>query len=149
MSRRIVLALDGSAESERALSIAEELAVAAQAAVTVVHVREMVLAPAGGGRPRNIDEDQIEATVRSQVARLLAAGIDAELEIVVSTYAGGPAHEIVEIASGADAWLIVAGTRGLGRIAGLLVGSVAHRLPYIARCPVLIVPPGEDTDPAA
>ena len=45
-----------------------------------------------------------------------------------------------------EAGLIIVGTRGFGVIKGMLVGSVAHRLPYIARCPVLIVPlpPVED-----
>ena len=71
---------------------------------------------------------------------LIAAGIDAELRIVASTYSGGPAHEIAEVAKEVDAGLIVAGTRGLGMIKGLLVGSVAHRLPHIATCPVLMVP---------
>ena len=65
------------------------------------------------------------------------AGIDAELRIVASTYSGGPAHDIAEVAKEVDAGLIVAGVRGLGLIKGLLVGSVAHRLPYVATCPVL------------
>ena len=144
MIKRIVLALDGSPESEHGLSVAEELARATGAAITVVHVREMMLAPVVGGVPRRIDEDQLEKRIRDQVANLVASGIDTELQIVASTYAGGPAHEIVEVAQQVDAGLIVTGSRGLGMIQGLLVGSVAHRLPYLARCPVLIVPPARD-----
>ena len=140
MIKRIVLALDGSPEAEQALPVARELALALGAAVTVVHVREMMLAPVVGGVPRRIDEGQVEAAVRTDVEELLAAGIDAELRIVASTYAGGPAHEIAEAAAAVDAGLIVAGVRGHGVIKGLLVGSVAHRLPYVAGCPVLTVP---------
>lgn len=143
MIKRIVLALDGSPESEQGLSVTEELARATGAAITVVHVREMMLAPVVGGVPRRIDEDQLEKRIRDQVASLTAAGIDTELQIVASTYSGGPAHEIVEIAQQVDAGLIVTGSRGLGMIQGLLVGSVAHRLPHIATCPVLIVPPAQ------
>jgi len=147
MIKRIVLALDGSPESQHALPVAEELARATGAAVTVVHVREMMLAPVVGGVPRRIDEEKVEATVRSSVESLLAAGIDAELRIVASTYAGGPAHEIAEVAKDVDAGLIVTGARGLGMIRGLLVGSVAHRLLYVARCPVLTVPlPHEESE---
>ncbi len=141
MIKRIVLALDGSPESEHGLSVTEELARATGAAITVVHVREMMLAPVVGGVPRRIDEDAVEQRIRTQVADLAAAGIDTELQIVASTYAGGPAHEIVEVARNVDAGLIVTGTRGIGMIQGLLVGIVAHRLPYLATCPVLVVPP--------
>jgi nucleotide-binding universal stress UspA family protein len=138
--KRIVLALDGSRESEQALPIAEELARATGAAITIVHVREMMLAPVVGGVPRRIDEAQLEAAVRADAEALIAHGIDTELRIVASTYAGGPAHEIAELAKEVDAGLIVAGVRGHGVIRGLLVGSVAHRLPYVATCPVLTVP---------
>ena len=140
MIKRIVLALDGSAEADHALPVAQELALALGAAVTIVHVREMMIAPVVGGVPRRVDEGHMEATVRADAEALIAAGIDAELRIVASTYSGGPAHEIAEVAKEVDAGLIVAGTRGLGMIKGLLVGSVAHRLPHIATCPVLMVP---------
>jgi nucleotide-binding universal stress UspA family protein len=119
--KRIVLALDGSPESQHALPVAEELARATGAAVTVVHVREMMLAPVVGGVPRRMDEGQAEATVRAGAESLLAAGIDTDLQIV-------------------------AGTRGIGVIKGLLVGSVAHRLLYIATCPVLTVPLPPDSE---
>jgi nucleotide-binding universal stress UspA family protein len=140
MIKRLVLALDGSPEAECALPVARELALALGAAVTVVHVREMMLAPVVGGVTRRIDETAIEAAVRADVESLIAAGIEADLRIVATTYAGGPAHEIAEVAQEVDAGLIVAGTRGHGVIRGLLVGSVAHRLPYVACCPVLTVP---------
>jgi nucleotide-binding universal stress UspA family protein len=137
---RIVLALDGSQEADHALPVAQELAKALGAAVTIVHVREMMLAPVVGGVTRRIDEAEVESAVRTDLAALVDAGIEADLRIVASTYAGGPAHEIAEIAKEVGAGLIVAGARGHGVIKGLLVGSVAHRLPYVAACPVLTVP---------
>jgi nucleotide-binding universal stress UspA family protein len=140
MIKRIVLALDGSPEADHALPVAQELAKALNAGVTIVHVREMMLAPVVGGVTRRIDEDTVETTVRADLATLIDAGVDADLRIVASTYAGGPAHEIAQVAQELDAGLIVAGARGLGLVKGLLVGSVAHRLPYVATCPVLTVP---------
>ena len=150
MIKRIVLALDGSPESEYALPIAQELALATGAAITVVHVREMMLAPVVGGVPRRIDAEEVEERVASDVADLVNAGVDAELQIVTSTYSGGPAHDINDVAEQVDAGLIVVGTRGFGVIKGMLVGSVAHRLPYVAKCPVLTVPfPHPEDDEAA
>jgi nucleotide-binding universal stress UspA family protein len=150
MIKRIVLALDGSPESEYAVPITQEIATGLGAAVTVVHVREMMLAPVVGGVPRRIDSDEIEARVAAHVAALTAAGVAAELRVVATTYAGGPAHDIAEAAEDVDAGMIVVGTRGLGVIKGMLVGSVAHRLPYIAKCPVLTVPlPEQELDATA
>jgi nucleotide-binding universal stress UspA family protein len=144
MIKRIVLALDGSPEADHALPIAQELAKALGAAITIVHVREMMLAPVVGGVTRRIDEQEVEATVRGDLAALIDSGVEADLRIVASTYAGGPAHEIAQVAEEIDAGLIVAGARGLGLVKGLLVGSVAHRLPYVATCPVLTVPLPDD-----
>jgi nucleotide-binding universal stress UspA family protein len=149
MIKRIVLALDGSPESDYALPITQELALATGAAVTVVHVREMMLAPVVGGVPRRVDATELEERVAEDVAALINAGVSAELQIVASTYAGGPAHEINEVAEQVDAGLIVVGTRGFGVIKGMLVGSVAHRLPYVAKCPVLTVPYPHPEDDAA
>ena len=149
MIKRIVLALDGSPESEHALPIAQEIALATKAPVTVVHVREMMLAPVVGGVPRRIDATEVEERVATDVADLVNAGVDAELQIVASTYSGGPAHEISDVADEVGAGLIIVGTRGFGVIKGMLVGSVAHRLPYVAKCPVLTVPLPPEDDAAA
>ena len=114
--------------------------------VTIVHVREMMLAPVVGGVTRRIDEQEVETTVRADLATLIDAGVEAELRIVASTYAGGPAHEIAQVAQEIDAGTYRRGARGLGLVKGLLVGSVAHRLPYVATCPVLTVPLPADAD---
>ena len=53
---------------------------------------------------------------------------------------GGAAAAIAEIADKEGADVIVAGTRGYGALAGLLVGSVTHQLLHIAHCPLLVVP---------
>jgi nucleotide-binding universal stress UspA family protein len=140
MFTRIVVGLDGSPQSDRAFVVARDLAALTKAAVTIVHVREMMLAPAVGGVPRRIDEDQIETKIRAQADELAKAGNGGELQLVATTAAGGPAHDIANVARDHDADVIVVGTRGMGVIAGLLLGSVTQRLLQIAPCPVLSVP---------
>ena len=52
---------------------------------------------------------------------------------------GDPAEEILRAAGIVHADLIVMGTRGRGRVAQALMGSVASAVIHKARCPVLIV----------
>ena len=143
MFTKIVLALDGSPPSDRAFALVRGLVGLTKARVTVVHVREMMIAPAVGGVPRRIDEESLEAKIQGQVDELSAAGVEAELRVIVTTYASGPAHDIASVAKEVGADLIAVGTRGQGLISGLLLGSVTQRLLQIAPCPILAAPAGE------
>jgi nucleotide-binding universal stress UspA family protein len=140
MFKKIVLAVDGSPPSDRAFALVHGLVGLTKAAVTVVHVREMMIAPAVGGVPRRIDEKSLEAKLQGQVDQLTAAGAEAELRVIVTTYASGPAHDIASVAKEVGADLIAVGTRGQGLISGLLLGSVTQRLLQIAPCPILAAP---------
>jgi nucleotide-binding universal stress UspA family protein len=140
MFQKIVLGLDGSPPSDRAFALVQGLVPLTKAHVTVVHVREMMIAPAVGGVPRRIDEDSLEAKIQTQVDQLTAAGATTQLRLIVSTYQSGPAHEIAAVAKEVDADLIAVGTRGQGIITGLLLGSVTQRLLQIAPCPILAAP---------
>jgi nucleotide-binding universal stress UspA family protein len=135
----IVLGLDGSELSDRAIPVAQELATVQGARIEVVHVRELMVGRAGG-YPVNPDEDEIEAKIRRQVDDLNKAGTPASLHLVTAV-THGPAHEIADVAEEVDADLIAVGTRGHAPVAGLLLGSVTQRLLHIAPCPVLAVPP--------
>jgi nucleotide-binding universal stress UspA family protein len=61
--------------------------------------------------------------------------VDWESELI-----GGPAAQaIADVAAARRADEIVVGTRGFGRMRALL-GSVAHELIHLARCPVTVIP---------
>jgi nucleotide-binding universal stress UspA family protein len=143
MFSKIVLALDGSEPSERAIPVLRELAEAGTARVDIVHVRELMVGRAGG-LPLHADEDEITERVRARAKDLADAGYDTHVH-VESTVGGGPAHVIAEIAQKVGADVIVIGTRGHSPVAGLLVGSVTQRLLHIAPCPVLSVPESAGT----
>jgi nucleotide-binding universal stress UspA family protein len=139
MFKVIVWATDGSPAAERALPLARWLAKSSGARLVVAHIDELVFGRAGGMRV-HADEEAVLDRIRARVEELVEAGIETQLEVGKVTSLG-TAHVIAEIAENAGADLIVAGTRGHGPVAGLLLGSVTHRLLHIAHCPVLAVPP--------
>ena len=138
MFRTIVLALDGSQASDRAIPVASELS-RDGAKVVVAHIREVMVGRGATGLPAHADEDELEAKIRGQAQDLKDSGIDVVIDLG-SAMAGGPAHVIADIARKEGADLIVTGTRGHSPVAGLLLGSVTQRLLHIAPCPVLVVP---------
>jgi nucleotide-binding universal stress UspA family protein len=133
----IVWATDGSEAAEAALPLARGLAESSGARILVVHVEELIVAKGGG--PMRVDEEELLATIRQTVERLTDEGLDVELK-VATVAAGGAAHVIADVARERDADLVVVGTRGHGTLAGLLLGSVTHRLLHVSPCPVLAVP---------
>ena len=82
---------------------------------------------------------EIRAEIAQEAKELSDRGIETKVELA-EVAAGGPAHAIVDIADRNDGDLIVTGTRGHGSVAGLMLGSVAHRLLHIAKRPTLAVP---------
>lgn len=138
MFKTIVVGLDGSDGSRRALPFAVELAQRDNAKIVIAHVEERIVGKGGG--PLHADEEQIVADTRRQADELFAQGIDTSVEMG-TVMVGGPAHSIDEIADKVGADLIVVGTRGHSPVAGLLLGSVTQRLLHISSRPVLAVPP--------
>jgi nucleotide-binding universal stress UspA family protein len=136
--KTIVLAMDGSEGSGRAVPVATELALRDGARVVLVHVDERIAGKAGGDiRP---DEAAIQAAVHEQAADLSKQGIETTVQMR-DVMAGGPARAIADIASEQGADLIVIGTRGHSALPGILVGGVTQRLLHLAHRPVLAVPP--------
>ena len=148
MSASIVCGVDGSAESQAALRVAARLADQLKLRLVVAHVAEPAFVPyagataVGGVAARHAVMEEVES--QQEVAeRLLeqvvvAAGVDAERRTAV----GVPAERLAEIADEVDAELIVVGSRGRGAFKAAFLGSVSNALVGVARCPVLIVPPG-------
>ena len=137
MFETVVLGLDGSESSDKALEYATELAKEHGSKIHVVHVIELVAGRGGG--TAHVNEDELKLKIRRQVDELGEAGIATELEMH-SAMVGGPAHVIADVAVRVEADVIVTGSRGHAAYAGILLGSVAQRLLHLAHCPMLIVP---------
>jgi len=137
----IIWATDGSEAADRALPYAKALAAGHDAALVVVHSKE-VFAGRAGGYPVLADEEELVTKVRGQVDEALAEGLNATFKLVRGA-APGAAHMIADVARELDADAVVVGTRGHAPVAGLLLGSVTQRLLHISPCPVLAVPAGK------
>jgi nucleotide-binding universal stress UspA family protein len=145
MFRTVIWATDGSDAADTALPMVEELAGAADRLIVVHH--DEILAGRAGGLPVAANEDELIVKIQDQTARLREHGLAAELKIVKGV-SSRSAHVIADVAIAEHADLIIVGTRGLGPVTGLVLGSVTQRLLHLAPCPVLAVPPAR-TDASA
>jgi nucleotide-binding universal stress UspA family protein len=125
----VVVGVDGSKASLRALSWAVAQARLAGAVLTPLCVRG-----GGGGAP---DEDEL-ASLRAAAE---AAGSAAEPTVPVEPQLrrGNVSHEL--LAAAADADLLVIGSRGRGGFASLLLGSTSSQVAGHATRPVVVVRP--------
>jgi nucleotide-binding universal stress UspA family protein len=137
---KILVATDGSPEAQRAERLAADLAAERHARLLLVCVADTRWAH--GPDEVAYSEVQLRAALREKVDRYLAeasdrlsAGVPAER----SRLEGEPATEILKAASEWGANLLVMGTRGRGRLRGLLLGSTAQEVLHGAKCPVLLV----------
>jgi nucleotide-binding universal stress UspA family protein len=138
MFKTIIWATDGSEAAERALPTALELTAQGNGTLLVVHA-DVRLGGRASGVPVIADEEDVESELRSKVVALVDSGIDASFRVIRGT-AKDPADLIASVAREVDADVIVVGTRGHGRVAGMLLGSVTQRLLHVSPCPVLAVP---------
>jgi nucleotide-binding universal stress UspA family protein len=138
MFKTIIWATDGSEAAERALPAALDLTAQVNGILLVVHADER-LGGRASGVPVIADEEDVEAELAAKVKELVESGVDASFRVVRGT-AKDPADLIADAAKEASADLIVVGTRGHGRVAGMLLGSITQRLLHVAPCPVLAVP---------
>jgi len=141
MYERLLVAVDHSKTTERVLAAARELASLSKGEVWVLHLREreaMGKVPGGRGLLATETADDAQTAVDAAVGELTRAGIKAQGEVRDTVY-GFAAREIVDDAKGHDVGAIVMGSKGKGDLAGLLLGSTAHKVIHLADRPVLVV----------
>ena len=140
----ILLATDGSKEAQLAATTAADLAKSTGSELHVVHVGEIPLVyhPERHAYRAEYEEHEKEAQqlLEAEVARVKEAGATVGQSHLRLGGANSRAdEEIVELAQGIDAGLIVMGSRGQGRLRRALVGSVSESVVRHAHCPVTIV----------
>lgn len=138
--KRILVAVDGSEPALKGVRMAAEIAKAADARLDLVYVSPPNLLPA------HLYAEVIEKVAQEEkkyageilkaaVAEATALGARCE-QLVVN---GAPAEAIADLADESSVWMAVVGSRGLGAVSRVLLGSVADRLVRVCRKPVLVV----------
>jgi nucleotide-binding universal stress UspA family protein len=137
MYEKLLVAVDHSHATEHVLSAARDLASLSHGEVWVLHLREREVMPRAG-LIETESTDEAQAQVEAAVEEFTKAGIKAH-GIVRSTIYGYAAREIVAGAKDLDVGVIIMGSRGRGDLAGLVLGSTAHKVIHLADRPVLVV----------
>lgn len=143
---KVLVPVDFSETSRRALAWAFDYAMRARCETHVLHVVEDRLADVISIRGKERFENEIFAFTQEAEAEL-AAMVPAPEErekvgkIVRHVTRGQPAAEILRVAEKIGAEMVVMGTHGRSGLAGFLIGSVAEKIVRHARCPVVCVKP--------
>lgn len=137
MYDRILLAVDHSEISKRAVLAARDLAKLSDGHIWVLHLRER---ETGVRKVSMMDEtaDDANAVVTAALEVLTDAGVKARGEVRNTTH-GYAAREIAGDAKDYDADVIVMGSRGRGDLAGLVLGSTVHKVIHLTDRPVLVI----------
>jgi nucleotide-binding universal stress UspA family protein len=138
--KSILVAVDGSAHSEKAVRYACAMGPSLGAEVILLHVVPMVVSATPyhdtvSDQPfislQNLGEDILER------AKKLANNLGCEVIDMISH--GDPAAQIIDIASERGISLIIIGSRGVSGIKRLFTGSISDKVSKSASCPVMIV----------
>lgn len=145
MFSSILAAFDGSNGAEAAVRKAAKLAVLCDAELTVLTMYRHHSVLEGSMYVTDADQpDDIDKIMRDHATEVAEHGASiartAGCKKIRAFVKGGPtARTIVSFAQEHDNDLIVIGSRGLGSIEGVLLGSVSHKVTSMAKSPVLVV----------
>jgi nucleotide-binding universal stress UspA family protein len=138
----ILVGIDGSAHSQRALEWAAKEAALHHVSLTVLTVHQAVRGFWGGTLHYSGDESLTEKArqaAQAETDKILSGLGDARPEsVTVKAIEGIPAEAILD--EGHDADQIVLGSRGGGGFSRMLLGSVSSTVVEHAQVPVTILP---------
>jgi nucleotide-binding universal stress UspA family protein len=139
----IIVGVDGSGHSQRALEWAMKEAAIRRVPLTVLTVHEAIRGYYGGvsvyaDDPARTEEARVAA--QAETDKVLAGLEEPRPEsVTVKAVHGFTAEELIN--AGKDADMLVLGSRGAGGFSRLIMGSVAGQVAQHAYGPVVIIPP--------
>jgi nucleotide-binding universal stress UspA family protein len=138
--KTILVGVDGSPGSRKALTWAAAEAADHGAELAVLNVWEHTLLPPAGSvsvseryvpDPSQATIDELLQVIKEELGEQPAVPVQAQVK------QGRPAKVLIDESAGAD--LLVVGSRGHGGFAGLVLGSVGQHVAAYAKCPVTVV----------
>ncbi|HSS62923.1 MAG TPA: universal stress protein [Gammaproteobacteria bacterium] len=147
MHKHVLIPVDGSDHSFKALDVAADLARTYGSKLTILHVVPSNEVPEGLQRWAKTEQflDPPQAIYEQAIADRILEAAESRLKgkdirsIQRASERGDAAKKILEVAKRKGADLIVLGTRGLSDFQGLVLGSVAHKVTHAAPCTVVTV----------
>lgn len=137
MFKNILLAFDGSECSQKALEYGRSLAEQYGATLWLVHVFAHTSDLLGYE-----DFEKLFAKRKSAGQAVVDEALQkldqSNLKVRTELLEGPEAESILKAAENIPADLIIMGTRGLGAVKGLLIGSVSRKVMHLATCPVMV-----------
>ena len=143
MFRDVLIALDDSETARRAFDTAAELADALNARLTVISVVPEV---ASAAYQSHVDVQSLRGEIERETDRLIRDAVDSlpqGLPITTVLKHGHAGERIVEQVEAGRHDLVVMGSRGRGRLATNLFGSVAAHVHYHSHVAMLVIHPEE------
>jgi nucleotide-binding universal stress UspA family protein len=152
--QKILVPLDGSEHSLRALEKAVQIAEKFSGKITLIHAYPVPVQPIMLPEPSTSGSLSIPILTGAEVSRMTEAArevgnriledgeqkVKAEKVQVEKVLVEGHAvQEIVRVAREGDFDLIVIGARGISHLKEILLGSVTDGVIHHARCPVLVI----------
>ena len=132
----VVVGVDGSDTSTRALRWAAAEARLRDVPLRVVHAWQVLFAAIPATEPLiNALQEGGRAVLDGALAEPALAGLDVKDHLVPT----GATEAVLRYADGAS--MVVVGSRGLGRVGRVLLGSTSRQLAHHAPCPIVVVPP--------
>ncbi len=142
----VVVGIDFSDSSRRALELAAAVCARASVPLELVHVWNTAALGSHTVLPQSWADEQRErlaAKLEEWAGQASAAASGAIPEVLCRVVEGGPSRGLADASAGAG--LLVVGRRGSANLAHVLLGSVSERIMHLVRCPVVVVPNREKT----
>jgi nucleotide-binding universal stress UspA family protein len=139
----IIVGIDGSARSRKALEWAVREAGIRKAPLTVLTVQQAIVGFFGTTVGYPGDDELTEVAHKTALAETeevldQVADDSRPTSVAVKAVLGVPAEELLKAAADAD--MIVVGSRGAGGFKKLLLGSVSSHAVHHGQCPVVVIP---------
>jgi len=149
MINNLLVAVDGSSHSLKAVGIAAEIASGSNAELTILTVIKVHQTPKISAELRayaelehiaGADLEAMKSLSNDLLSHSESTAREAGVQKITKIVETGPvARTIVKIAQQNGADMIVIGSRGFGNIEATLRGGVSHRVELLAKCSVLTV----------